>query len=154
MAEALAKRIKPLQSPEIEWLALSLTPGLGPMRARRVVERFGSAKAVFEATLTELEAVGIQTISAQALGTGQSMELAHDETAKAVAAGVRIIHCEDPTYPARLKQIYDPPLVLFVRGNVDVLSLPGIAVVGTRHPTPYGTGMAERLACDLSARGL
>jgi len=154
MAEALAKRIKPLQSPEIEWLALSLTPGLGPMRARRVVERFGSAKAVFEATLTELEAVGIQTISAQALGTGQSMELAHDEMAKAVAAGVRIIHCEDPTYPARLKQIYDPPLVLFVRGNVDVLSLPGIAVVGTRHPTPYGTGMAERLACDLSARGL
>jgi DNA processing protein len=74
--------------------------------------------------------------------------------AKATAAGVRIVSCEDVLFPARLKQIYDPPLVLYVRGDVDALSLPGIAVVGTRHPTPYGIGMAERLACDLAARGL
>jgi DNA processing protein len=61
---------------------------------------------------------------------------------------------DDPAYPSRLKQIYDPPLVLYVRGNVAALSEPGIALVGTRHPTPYGSGMAERLACDLAARGL
>jgi DNA processing protein len=53
-----------------------------------------------------------------------------------------------------LRQIYDPPLALYVRGEVSVLSSPGIAVVGTRHPTPYGIGMAERLACDLAARGI
>jgi DNA processing protein len=53
-----------------------------------------------------------------------------------------------------LKQIYDPPLVLYVRGNVDAITQPGVAVVGTRHPTPYGLGMAERLACDLAVRGL
>jgi len=53
-----------------------------------------------------------------------------------------------------LKQIYDPPLVLYVRGNPSAASQPGIALVGTRHPTPYGSGMAERLACDLAARGL
>jgi DNA processing protein len=65
-----------------------------------------------------------------------------------------MVALDDTAYPARLRQIYDPPLVLYVRGNVTALSQPGIAVVGTRHPTPYGTGMAERLACDLATRGL
>ena len=54
----------------------------------------------------------------------------------------------------RLKQIYDPPVALYVRGEAAVLTQPGIAVVGTRHPTPYGMGMAERLACDLANAGL
>jgi DNA processing protein len=54
----------------------------------------------------------------------------------------------------RLKEIYDPPLVLYVRGNPEVLTQPGIAMVGTRHPTPYGSGMAERLASDLATQGL
>jgi DNA processing protein len=138
----------------LPWLALSLTPGLGPTRTRRLVEHFGSAAAVLKATLTELEAAGIQAVSAQALGTGRSLELAHDELARAIGAGVCVVALDDPAYPQQLKQIYDPPLVLYVRGNVDVLSHPGIAVVGTRHPTPYGTGMAERLARDLAARGL
>src|SRR5229473_1570388 len=90
----------------------------------------------------------------QSLGTGRSAELAHDEVAKAGAAGVQLVVLDDAEYPSRLRQIYDPPLVLYVRGNVAALSQPGIAVVGTRHPTPYGVGMAERLACDLAVRGL
>ena len=53
-----------------------------------------------------------------------------------------------------MKQIYDPPVALYVRGDAVILSAPAIAMVGTRHPTPYGLGMAERLACDLSARGI
>ena len=61
---------------------------------------------------------------------------------------------DDAEYPSRLRQIYDPPVVLYVRGNVAAVSQPGIAIVGTRHPTPYGMGMAERLGCDLAARGL
>ena len=65
-----------------------------------------------------------------------------------------IVSLDDPAYPMRLKEIYDPPLVLYVRGNVQVLSQPGIAMVGTRHPTPYGSGTAERLAIDLAAHGL
>jgi DNA processing protein len=59
-----------------------------------------------------------------------------------------------PEYPERLKEIYDPPPVLWVRGDRTLLSRPGIAVVGTRHPTPYGTGMAEILSRDLAARRL
>lgn len=142
------------QESTLHWLALSLTPGLGPTRARRLTELLGSVNAVFKASLTELEATGIQAAVAQALATGRSQELAQDELARITAAGVRIIALDDPSYPPSLKQIYDPPIVLYVRGAPEVLLQPGIAIVGTRHPTPYGTGMAEKLSHDLAARGL
>jgi DNA processing protein len=138
----------------LEWLAISLTPGLGPTRARKLVEHFGSAEAVFHASLTELESTGMQAVSAQSVATGKSAEMAREEIARAAAAGVTVVSLEDPCYPPRLKEIYDPPLVLYVRGDPEVLTRPGIAMVGTRHPTPYGLGMAERLACDLAAQGL
>jgi DNA processing protein len=118
------------------------------------VEFFGGVDRIFQASLTELEAAGLPVASAQSLGTGKSLELAHDEVAKAAAAGVELVSLDDAHYPARLRQIYDPPLVLYVRGNVQVLNQHGIAVIGTRHPTPYGIGMSERLACDLAAHGL
>jgi DNA processing protein len=136
------------------WLALLLTPGLGPTRGRKLVERFASVEDVFHASLTELEALHLQAQSAQHIALGKSLELAHEEVAKANAAGVQILSRDDAAWPERLSEIYDPPLVLFVRGNADVLSRPGIAIVGTRHPTPYGMGMSERLACDLATRGL
>jgi DNA processing protein len=138
----------------LEWLALSLTPGLGPTRARKLVEHFGSPESVFHASLTELEAAGIQATSAQSIATGKSAELAREEIARCAEQNVTLLSPEDPCYPPGLKEIYDPPLMLYVRGNPDVLKQPGIAVVGTRHPTPYGSGMAERLACDLAAQGL
>jgi len=143
-----------LETTALQWLALSLTPGLGPTKARKLVEFFGGIEALFRASLTELEASGIQAVSAQSLGTGRSLELAQDEMARVAAAGVKVIAIEDAAYPSPLKQIYDPPLVLYIRGSEAVISQPGIAVIGTRHPTPYGAGMAERLACDLAARGL
>ena len=141
-------------SKQIPWVALTLTPGLGPTRAKHLVEFFGGAEAVFQASLTELEASGLPAMSAQSIGTGKSLELAHEEVAKAGGLGVQIICSDDERYPARLRQIYDPPLVLYVRGSVGALNQPGIAVIGTRHPTPYGIGMAERLSCDLASRGL
>ena len=138
----------------LEWLAISLTQGLGPTKARKLVEYFGSAEAVFHASLTELEGTGIQAVSAQSIATGKSAELAREEIARAASEGVTVRSSEDLCYPPRLKEIYDPPLVLYVRGNPELLMKPGIAMVGTRHPTPYGSGMAERLACDLAAQGL
>jgi DNA processing protein len=143
-----------VESSAQQWLALALTPGLGPTRARRLAEFLGGVQNVFKASLTELEAAGLQAVSAQSLGTGSSLELAREEWARAAAGGLQIIGLDDSLYPSQLKQIYDPPLVLYVRGSVSAISQPGIAVVGTRHPTPYGLGMAERLACDLAGRGL
>jgi len=153
VAEAAVPVLKASES-SLQWLALALTPGLGPTKARRVLEFFGGIQGVFRASLTELEAAGIRAVSAQSLGTGQSMELAQDEWARAAAVGVTLVALDDPAYPVQLKQIYDPPLLLYVRGNTEAISQPGIAVVGTRHPTPYGTGMSERLSCDLATRGL
>ncbi len=138
----------------IYWLALSLTPGLGPTRGRKLVERFGNIQDIFHASLTELEAENLQAHSAQHIALGKSLELANDEVAKAAAAGVQILCREDAAWPQRLSEIYDPPLVLYVRGSVEAVSRPGIAIIGTRHPTPYGIGMAERLACDLASHGL
>jgi DNA processing protein len=138
----------------IYWLALSLTPGLGPTRGRKLAERFGNIQDIFHASLTELEAENLKAQSAQHIALGKSLELAHDEVAKAAAAGVQILCRDDAGWPARLSEIYDPPLVLFIRGNAEALIRPGIAIVGTRHPTPYGIGMAERLGCDLAAHGL
>jgi DNA processing protein len=138
----------------LEWLALKLTSGLGPTKSRKLVEHFGSIEIVFHASLTELEGAGIQAVSAQSLATGKSIELAQEEIAHGAAAGVTLLSIEDALYPRRLKEIYDPPLILYVRGNPEVLIQPGIAMVGTRHPTPYGSGMAERLGTDLAAQGL
>jgi DNA processing protein len=137
-----------------QWLALSLTPQLGPTRGRRLVEHFGDVERVFRASLTELEAAGIPAASAQSVALGKSLELAEDELARTAEAGAKIVAIGDPDYPQRLMEIYDPPLALRVRGDASILSKPGIAMVGTRHPTPYGLGMAERLSCDLAARGL
>jgi DNA processing protein len=154
MSQAVVPSPKAAESNALHWLALALTPGLGPTRARRLLEHFGGIEAVFHASLTELEATGMMASSAQSLGTGKSMELAREEMARVLDAGTQVVPLNDAAYPARLREIYDPPLVLYVRGPVEVLSQPGIAVVGTRHPTPYGTGMAERLSCDLARQGL
>lgn len=153
MQEVLAME-RATENSGLHWLALTLTPGLGPTRSRKLAEHFGGIQQVFEATLTELEASGIPVVSAQALANGKSMELAQQEMVRAASAGVSCLCLEDAFYPARLKQIYDPPIIIYVRGNVEAVAQPGVAVVGTRHPTPYGIGMAERLACDLAARGL
>ena len=139
---------------QLFWLALALTEGLGPTRARKLIEHFGTIEGVFRASLTELEATGIQAVSAQSLGTGKSLELAQEEISKTRTASAEVVTIDDPNYPARLREIYDPPLLLYVRGALDLLTQPGIAVIGTRHPTPYGIGMAERLACDLARQGL
>jgi DNA processing protein len=144
----------PGTSNTIYWLALSLTPGLGPTRGRKLVEHFRDPQDIFHASLTELEALGLQAHSAQSIALGKSLELATEELSKATAGKISVITREDAQWPVRLSEIYDPPLVLYIRGNEEVIARPGIAIVGTRHPTPYGIGMAERLASDLAAHGL
>jgi len=74
--------VSPATTHTFEWLALSLTQGLGPTKARKLVEHFGSPEAVFRASLTELESSGIQAVSAQSIATGKSAELAREELAR------------------------------------------------------------------------
>jgi len=136
------------------WLALVLTPRMGPTRCGRAVQRLGAAERVFTASLTELESVGMPADAAQFCFDGRARTAAVEEAQRTVEAGAVFLTPEDEAYPGRLLEIYDPPPVLWVRGNSGILNLPGIAVVGTRQPTPYGAGMAEMLSRDLARRGM
>ncbi len=139
---------------KLQWLALSLTPGVGTGRGRKLVERLGGIERLFTASLTELEAAGLPAGAAQSIALGKSLELAATEHDHVREMGASVIVPGDAEFPRRLLEIYDPPLVLYLKGNAEVIDQPGVAIVGTRHPTPYGIGMAERLACDLAAHGL
>ena len=143
-----------LEEARLAWLALTLTPGMGPTRIRRAMERMDSPDALFGLSLTELEALGLPASSAQFCFAGNARSAAEEEMQRVAETGGYLLAPSDDAYPDRLREIYDPPACLWVRGDVGLLALPGIAVVGTRHPSPYGSGMAELLSRDLAGRGL
>src|SRR6202048_1815193 len=136
------------------WLALMLTPGMGALRIKKAMQRLGTGSQVFEASLTELEGAGLPARRAQFGADGRAETAAEEEMHRVREAGGRVLAFEDEAYPERLREIYDPPAVLWIRGSVELLSRPGIAVVGTRQPSPYGAGMAELLSRDLAQRRL
>ena len=153
-AEQDALKTKTSETARLAWLALALTPEMGPRRIARAMARLGAAERVFEAALTELEGAGLPARAAQFVADGRAAKAAEDEAKRVAQAGGFFLTREDEAYPERLSEIYDPPAVLWMRGDVALLKRPGIAVVGTRQPTPYGAGMAEMLARDLGHRGL
>ena len=138
----------------LPWLALRLTPGLGARLAAKLLRQFGSPEEIFRASLTELEACQLPVAAAQATFSKAAFRDAEKELAQVRKAGCRLIHWEESEYPKRLLEIYDPPPLLYVRGNEQVLNRYTISIVGTRRPTPYGNQIAERLARDLAEHGL
>jgi DNA processing protein len=136
------------------WLALASTPGLGARNAGKLLREFGNPEAIFNASLTALEAQRLPAAVAQAIHTRQPLSAAAKELAQAQTAGCRLLTWDEPEYPSRLREIYDPPPLLYVIGNIELLDRNMIAVVGSRRPTPYGNQMAERLAKDLADRNL
>lgn len=139
---------------QLAWLALVLTPAMGATRTWRVMRQLEEPERLFEASLTELEGLGMPAHSAQFVFEGKARAAAEDEWTRVAQSGGEILTPVEKAYPERLREIYDPPAVLWIRGDVRLLSRPGIAVVGTRHPSPYGAGMAEMLSRDLAARRL
>lgn len=139
---------------ELHWLALRLVPGLGARKAAQLLERLRTPQAVFRASRSELAAAGLAGSVAQSIASGCTFDEAVEQREKMTAAGAVLVPLSDPRYPARLRDIFDPPLVLFARGRVELLSTLMLGVVGTRRPTPYGVAVAERLAADLANGGL
>jgi DNA processing protein len=137
---------------KMSWMALTLTPGMGPTRIWKAMGRLEAAERLFEASLTELEGLGMPATAAQFVFEGKARAAAEDEIKRTLESGGSVLTPEDEAYPERLREIYDPPAVLWIRGDVSMLSRPGIAVVGTRQPSPYGAGMAELLSRDLANR--
>jgi len=139
---------------ELHWLALRLVPGLGARNAGKLIARFRTPQAVFRASRTELEGAGVSGALAQSIASGCSFEDAVLQQEKMLETGTAAIAITDPRYPALLREIFDPPVVLFARGRTELLSAIMLGVVGTRRPTPYGVAAAERLAGDLARAGL
>jgi DNA processing protein len=139
---------------QLAWLALSLAPGLGPRRILQAADNVGSVTRVLGLSLTDLEALRFPATAVQYIVGGQALRDAEAEWKLVRAEGASLLAYSDAAYPERLKEIFDPPPLLWVRGDVELLTQPAIAVVGTRHPTPYGAGMAEMLSRDLALRGV
>ncbi len=143
-----------LDEERLAWLALALSPGLGPKRILDAMKTLDEPGRILSLGLTELEGLRFPAEAAQFIFDGKARRAAEEEWTRVVAQGATVVSFGCPDYPERLKEIYDPPPVLWVRGDASLLSRPSIAVVGTRHPTPYGAGVAEILARDLAVRRL
>ncbi len=139
---------------QLAMLALALTPNLGPKRIVDAISQLRAPDQIFALTLTELEGLRLPADAAQFIFDGKARHAADEEWGKIVQQGGSIVTLACAEYPERLKEIYDPPPVLWIRGSVQLLARPSIAVVGTRHPSPYGTSVAEMLSRDLAARRL
>ena len=138
-----------------DWVELNMTPGIGPRAAAKLLERFGSAEAVYSATRSELEQLrlvpeAIDTIIARELQAAAEGEI------KAVRKlGSDILLLDDGVYPASLREIYDPPIVIYVKGSwSECLDQPCVAVVGSRRCSTYGQNAALMIARDLAQRGV
>jgi DNA processing protein len=138
----------------LHWLALRLIPGLGTRGANQLLAQWRTPQAIFRASRSELEASGLSGSVAQSIASGCTFDDAVDQQQKMLETGAVLVPFSDPAYPARLKEIFDPPIALFTRGRTDLLSAILLGVVGTRRPTNYGTAATERLSADLAQAGL
>jgi DNA processing protein len=133
---------------------LSLVPGVGPRIRKSLLAHFGSAQAVLAAAVSDLRSVsGVGSKVAGAISKARREIDVAAQLALCREHGIDLLVESSPGYPARLKEIYDPPGVLFVRGSIVPADGLAVAIVGARHATHYGKTQAERLAAGLARAG-
>jgi DNA processing protein len=138
-----------------DWVALNMTPGIGPRAAAKLLERFGSAEAVYRATRAELERVRLLPEAVDSIIARDMYEKAEGEIDKVRKLGGDILVLDDGVYPSLLREIYDPPITLYVKGAwSECLEQPCIAIVGSRKCSTYGQNAASMMARDLAQRGV
>src|ERR687894_465140 len=139
-----------------DWIALNMTPGVGPRAAAKLLERFGSAEGVFGALRAELERLRLRPETVESI----ALRDRHEEAARELGRvreipGADVLILDDGTYPSLLREIADPPVTLYVRGAwAECLEAPCVAVVGSRRASTYGQNVALMLARDLASRGV
>lgn len=134
------------------WLALCRAPGIGSAAVHKLLEAFGSAEAALDASASALRGAGLSAAQAQALRLPDHEGIARDRDWLA-SPRRGLLSLADPAYPAALRQIAQAPPLLFCQGDADLLSLPQIAVVGSRTATPQGLENAQAFAAELARRG-
>jgi len=138
--------------PAIFWIGLSSIPGVGRVTFRKLAHHFGSPERALAATQDELGEAGLSEKVIADIASSSWREHAEQELDKARKTGVRIIIADDTAYPPVLRDTPDPPLFLYIKGNL--LREDGVAIVGTRKPTHYGLTVTHRIAYELAAAGL
>lgn len=132
-----------------------MTPGIGPRAAAALLERFGSAEAVFHASRAELESTRLRPETIESIMARDLLEKAAAEVEQTRALGADILLLDDGIYPALLREIFDPPITLYVQGAWEAcLDEPTVAMVGSRRSSTYGQNTALMLARDLASRGI
>lgn len=136
-----------------DWLALYHAQGMGPARLQQLLARFRDPAGILHAGTGQLLQAGLTDSTIQALRHPDVPAIERDLEWQA-EAGNRIMTCQDPDYPALLQELPDPPPLLYLHGNPDVLQQPQLAMVGSRNPTAAGRRTAIDFARHLSAAGL
>jgi DNA processing protein len=138
-----------------DWVALNMTPGIGPRAAAKLLERFGSAERVFGARRHELESLRLRPETIESIIARDMESAAVGEIERVRGVGADIILLDDGVYPSLLRETADPPITLYVKGAwAECLDQPCIAMVGSRRASTYGQNAALMLARELAKRGV
>jgi len=135
------------------WLALHRTPQIGTQRFHKLLASYGTPAEVFHAQPEGLRAAGIAPASIDYLRQ-PDWEAVDRDMEWLSQPGNHVVRFQDAAYPPLLKQIADPPVLLFVRGDTDYLAQPQLAIVGSRNPTHSGQALAREFAAHLASFGL
>src|SRR2546423_10486876 len=136
-------------------VALNMVEGVGPIRVRELLEHFGDPAAILKASRSQLAAVrGIGEDTAEAISKWETDVPLAAELKRIEEFGCHIVTQTDPEYPELLRQIYDPPLVLYVKGGLTAKDKNAVAMVGSRMTTHYGIEVARKLAYQLGYVGV
>ncbi|MDO8946816.1 MAG: DNA-processing protein DprA [Desulfocapsaceae bacterium] len=140
----------------LDWVSLSLVPGLGAVGMRRLVDFFGGPDRVLLASAKERSKVsGVRAEALLGLSNVDEVRCRGEQELERLAgSGAQAISLEDQSYPSLLRQINGPPSVLYIRGRSELLESCCVAIVGSRAATTYGHRIASSLARDLAARGV
>jgi DNA processing protein len=139
----------------ISWIALNMTPGVGPRAATKLLERFGSADAVFHGRRTELESLRMRPETTESIIKREFFDKAEKELDRVKQLGGDVLILDDGSYPALLREIDDPPPVLYVKGDWQAcFDQPCVGVIGSRQCSTYGENASEMLSRDLASRGI
>jgi DNA processing protein len=136
------------------WIAFNLVKGIGSARMHSLLDFFGDAQTAWEASTPDLDAAGLSPRLVESVILARkdgSVERVWESIQK---QGINVLTWEDKSYPRRLKEIDQPPPVLYLRGEILDEDQWSVAIVGTRRATPYGHQAAEELAIALARRGI
>jgi DNA processing protein len=136
------------------WIGFNLIKGIGAVRMQALIRHFGDLEVAWKAAPVDLARAGLGSkVIERILQARQNVDL-EKLWAKIESQGIKILTWEDETYPQRLKEIEQPPPVLYIRGDYLPDDLFAVAIVGTRRVTPYGRQITEELATYLAAHGI